>query len=300
LGTRVKTFDSTGLAPNGRLYAGDLNAMQDMPADLYNLLQNVGVGTLVIGEASLQLVRYGAGEARLSGMLRTDGILRGLGGVYAGAYTTTQRDAIAAGIRPYGLIILNTTNNRIEWNSGTDAVPNWQPIAPVLTTGTITNNLIADSAVDARTILDGSVATAEISGTLKPSVSAGAATEALRALGTGAGNAAAGNDIRLTGISVINTQGGNYTLALSDAGGLVRMNVGGANTCTVPANASVPFPVQTIVNVSQWGGGQTTIAAAGGVALRVIPGLKMIGQFAVASLVKVATDEWLVSGNLTA
>jgi hypothetical protein len=274
--------------------------MQDQPADLYNLLQNVGIGSLVLGESALQIVRYGVGEARISGMLRTDGILRGLGGLYAGAFTTTQRDAITAGSRPYGLIILNTTTNQIEWNKGTDAAPNWQPVAPVLGAGVITNALIATGAVDGRTILDGSVAASEIADALKPSVSASAATEALRALGTGAAQAAAGNDIRLTGVSAINTQGGNYTLVAADAGALIRMNVGGANTCTVPANASVPFPVQTIINIAQWAGGQTTIGAAGGVTLRAIPGLKLVGQFATCSIIKVAIDEWLVSGNLSA
>lgn len=69
---------------------------------------------------------------RITGALRTDGILRGLGGLYAGAYTTTQRDAIAAGSRPAGLAIFNTTTNRWEVNLGSDATPNWQPIAGVL------------------------------------------------------------------------------------------------------------------------------------------------------------------------
>lgn len=56
--------------------------------------------------------------------------MRGLGGLFAGSFTTTQRDAIASGFRPYGLVILNTTVNRLEWNSSTDASPNWQPVAP--------------------------------------------------------------------------------------------------------------------------------------------------------------------------
>jgi microcystin-dependent protein len=127
--TRVKTFDNTGIATSGRLYAGDLNLIQDQFADLINLLQTHAVGTLQIGESGLQLLRYGAGEARLSGMLRTDGILRALGGVYAGAFTTAQRDAIPAGSRPYGLIVLNTTTNRPEWNSGSDAAPAWIPFS---------------------------------------------------------------------------------------------------------------------------------------------------------------------------
>lgn len=68
--SRVKTFDATGIAPAGKLYAGDLNQIQDQYADLTNYGQNVGVGSLLIGEAGLALSRYGAGEARLAGLLR--------------------------------------------------------------------------------------------------------------------------------------------------------------------------------------------------------------------------------------
>src|SRR4051794_30070044 len=126
--SRVKTFDSTGVATSGRMYAGDLNATQDQYADLSNLTQNVQVGTLAIGEVGLQIIRYGAGEMRISGALRTDGIVRALGGLYAGAFSTTARDAIPLGSRPYGLIILNTTTNRYEYNSGTDAAPAWNQL----------------------------------------------------------------------------------------------------------------------------------------------------------------------------
>lgn len=128
MGTRVKTFDATGVAPGGRLFAGDLNAIQDQYADLSNLLQNLSVGSLAVGESGLQLLRFGAGEARISGKLRTDGILRGLGGVIAGTFTTTQRDTIASGSRPFGLIILNTTTNQYEVNYGSDATPVWRPL----------------------------------------------------------------------------------------------------------------------------------------------------------------------------
>lgn len=134
MGTRFKTFESTGLAPNGRLYAGDLNQMQDVYADQSNYAQQVDLNALSIGESALKLLRYGAGEARISGALRIDGIFRGLGGIYAGAFTTAQRNAIASGLRPYGLIILNTdaaAAGRLEWNAGTDAVPNWQPVSDV-------------------------------------------------------------------------------------------------------------------------------------------------------------------------
>lgn len=134
---RVKTYDATGVAPGGRLYAGDLNALQDAVAALSDFLQTLDVNVLRIGDASLQLLKYGAGEARISGALRTDGIVRALGGFYAGAFTTTTRDAIPTGFRPFGLVILNTLTNRLEINMGTDATPNWLPVG-VDPTGTLT------------------------------------------------------------------------------------------------------------------------------------------------------------------
>ena len=134
MGTRVKTFDATGTAPNGKLYAGDLNAIEDQYADLSNLAQTLGVGSIQVGETGLQIVRYGAGEMRITGAVRTDGIIRGLGGIYAGAFTTTQRDAIASGGRPYGLVILNTTTNRLEINLGSDPSPSWNGLGGGSTT----------------------------------------------------------------------------------------------------------------------------------------------------------------------
>lgn len=126
--SRVKTFDSTGVAPGGKLFAGDLNSIQDQYADLVNFAQTHGVSVLQIGDTSIQLLKYGTAEARLTGLLRVDGILRGLGGLFAGTFTTAARDAIALGSRPFGLVILNTDTNRLEINKGSDAVPNWQAV----------------------------------------------------------------------------------------------------------------------------------------------------------------------------
>lgn len=125
---RFKNFNATGVAPDGRLYAGDLNQQQDLVAALADFTQTHDVGTLRVGDTSIQLLKYGTAEARVTAALRADGVLRGLGGVLAGTFTTAQRNAIAAGSRPYGLEILNTDTNRYEYNAGTDAVPNWQPV----------------------------------------------------------------------------------------------------------------------------------------------------------------------------
>lgn len=142
--TRVKTFVATGLATAGRLYAGDLNAIQDAVAAQSDYAQRIDAGTYGIGEVALALLRYGSGEARLTGAYRTDGIVRALGGLYAGQFTTSARDAIAAGanLTPYGLMIFNTTTNRLEINKGNDTTRNWQPLGGlnVSQSGTLKGN----------------------------------------------------------------------------------------------------------------------------------------------------------------
>lgn len=97
-----------------------------------------------------------------------------------------------------------------------------------------------------------------------------------------------------------NLQTASYTLVAGDAGKLVEMNVGSANNFTVPLNSSVPFPVGTKIDILQVGAGQTTIVATGGVTINANPGLKLSGQWAAASLVKRATDTWVLIGNISA
>jgi hypothetical protein len=97
-----------------------------------------------------------------------------------------------------------------------------------------------------------------------------------------------------------NEQTASYTLALSDAGKIVEMNVGSANNLTVPLNSSQAFPVGTSVTVLQTGAGQTTIVATGGVTINATPGLKLRAQWSSATLIKRATNTWVAIGDLVA
>lgn len=104
--------------------------------------------------------------------------------------------------------------------------------------------------------------------------------------------------VSLTAVSV-NTQTASYTLVLADAGKVVEMNVAGANTLTVPPNSSVAFPVGTIIEVHQYGAGQVTLTPGAGVTLRNPSSLTTRAQYSTVALRKRATDEWVVSGDLT-
>lgn len=98
----------------------------------------------------------------------------------------------------------------------------------------------------------------------------------------------------------VNTVTDNYTLAFGDAGGLVDMNSGVAKTITVNTNANVAFPIGTQIVVVRKGAGTLQIVPAGGVTINSVSGNRFIStQYGAATLVKVATDEWYLFGDLT-
>ena len=95
--------------------------------------------------------------------------------------------------------------------------------------------------------------------------------------------------------------GTTYTLVLTDAGKVVTMTNASANTLTIPLNSSVAFPVNTRIDIIQYGAGQTSIAATGGVTIYSSGSkLKLTGQYSAASLWKKATDTWVLMGDITA
>lgn len=99
---------------------------------------------------------------------------------------------------------------------------------------------------------------------------------------------------------VANRQTASYTLVLADSGKVVEMNVASGNNLTVPLNSSVAFAVGTVIELWQYGAGQTTVVATGGVTIRSSGGkLKLTGQYSGASLRKVGTDEWSLIGDIT-
>ena len=103
----------------------------------------------------------------------------------------------------------------------------------------------------------------------------------------------------------LNDQTATYTAVLTDnRNKLVRMNVASANNFQIPTNASVAFPIGSVINVVQQGAGQTTIqAVTSGTTTIQSTGAtatapKLRAQYSAASCIKVGTDTWLVVGDL--
>lgn len=111
-------------------------------------------------------------------------------------------------------------------------------------------------------------------------------------------------DLTITGVLrntvTPNSQADSYTLVLTDRGKMVECTKATANNLTVPLNSSVAFPIGTVIDILQTGAGQVTVVATGGVTINATPGLKLRAQWSAATLIKRATDTWVLIGDLSA
>jgi len=97
----------------------------------------------------------------------------------------------------------------------------------------------------------------------------------------------------------INSQAGTtYTLALTDELQFTQFTSASAVTLTVPPNSSVAFPIGASIDFYQSNTGKVTVAPGSGVTVTGTPSLSLRAQYSVATLIKVATDTWLLMGDL--
>lgn len=90
-----------------------------------------------------------------------------------------------------------------------------------------------------------------------------------------------------------------YTLSLLDENSLVMIdNLSLPNTVYVPTNAQVGFTVGTQITILQKNAGQTTIAGNTGVTVNFTPANRLRARWSSASLIKIATNEWVLVGDL--
>ena len=91
-----------------------------------------------------------------------------------------------------------------------------------------------------------------------------------------------------------------HTLEPIDLGSILETTGASSVTLTIPEEASVPFEIGSLVNVTQIGAGVATVAAAPGVSLNGVTGgsIALDGQWSGVALVKRGADAWTVQGAL--
>jgi hypothetical protein len=109
-----------------------------------------------------------------------------------------------------------------------------------------------------------------------------------------------------TGPANFELTGSNYLTSIiltsGDAARIVKMNSSTAVDLTIPLDGfnTYTFPIGTQIVFTQLGVGQVTVKGQAGVIIRS-EGTRITtkARYAVGSLIKLATNEWLLSGNLT-
>jgi hypothetical protein len=229
-------------------------------AKMQNIATTSLIGRSTAGTGDPEVISIGSGLSLAGGTLSATG-----GG--SGTVTSVNITQPAAGITATG--------------------------GPITTSGSITLALADDLAAVEGLSTNGMVARTASNTWTTRTITAGDASVSVTN-----GDGVSGNPT-LSIARTINTQTGTtYTLLLSDAQKVVELNNASTVTVTIPANATVAFPVGTFIDFVQYGAGQVTLSPAGGVTLRSFASsVKTAGQYAVITAYKRAADEWVITGN---
>jgi hypothetical protein len=100
----------------------------------------------------------------------------------------------------------------------------------------------------------------------------------------------------------VSSQSADYTAVLTDSGKLVFHPAADANarTFTIPANASVAYPVGTVIAFSNMTSQVVTIAITsdtmylGGLGTT---GSRSLAQYGIANAIKITSTSWIITGT---
>jgi len=229
-----------------------------------------GTTTLIAGSAATTGAGGQLGIVAGAGNGASGGNLILASGSGSGSGTVTIRNGGVS-----GNIAINVNNNGTVTFPGTGSVS---------TTVTISGNSSSNPALNIQ------------QGGLLIANSAGSAGQVLTSTG---GNTPTWS---YPGATTINAQTGtSYTFVLADSyqNGTVMVTANNASgqTFTIPLN-TVAYPVGHTISIAQLGAGQVTIAPTGGVTLNGT-GTKLRAQYSSATLIKLATNTWLLVGDIT-
>jgi len=178
------------------------------------------------------------------------------------------------------------TNKLVDNSVTTNKINDRSVTTQKIALNAVTNDELANNSVNTSNITDGSITAAKLSATVV--------------------NPNGGISLDSTlGLSVKTTIRPEYitntVLSLDDANCIVPVNNTSAITITVPSDTTANFPIGTNIVIYQKGTGQVTITGAVGVTvLSNSSKRKTTGQYSSVALFKLASNSWLLGGDLTA
>lgn len=100
---------------------------------------------------------------------------------------------------------------------------------------------------------------------------------------------------------ISNVTGTSYTLLSVDAGKELVFSNASSVTLTVPAESTTNFTIGQTFVLFQKGDGQITVSPAAGVTVRSKSDyVKTASKYSEIRLIKIASDEWALTGDLSA
>jgi len=177
-----------------------------------------------------------------------------------------------------------------------------------LTIGTGLSGTSFDGSGTATIAIDSTVATLSGTQTLtnktltSPSISNAAMSGTSTYASGGKIQFSDGTQQSTAGVPSLTTIGTSISASTTIGAGLTdqMIPVAGTVNITIPTNATTAYAVGTSIDFYQASGSAAAFVAASGVTFINTPGLKMRATGSVATAMKVATDTWLIFGDLTA
>lgn len=195
-----------------------------------------------------------------------------------------------------GALYFNTSNNTMyAWNGSV-----WNAASFAGTLGVGQGGTGGTDAATARSNLGAAASGANTDITSLNSPSLGSATATTQTSGDATTKVATTAFVDpLRDISA-NSQGASYTLALTDRGKSIDFTGAAAQTITIPANASVAFPVGSTVTITNTTANNLSIAITTDTlrqAGTANTGTRTLAQYGIATIRKVASTTWIIAGS---
>jgi hypothetical protein len=165
------------------------------------------------------------------------------------------------------------------------------PLANATFTGTIT---LPSNTVTSSMIMDGTIVNVDINASAAIDYSKLSLSNSIATTDLVSGAARAGFN------STLRTVTSSNTLVISDLAKLIVVNSSSTANVTVPADDTVNFNVGDRIDFVTINTGLVSFVANSGVTVDGTPGLSLRTQYSGATLVKLATNTWVVMGDLKA
>ena len=290
-GTNIKTVNNTSLLGSGNISISSAVAWGGVTGTLSN---QTDLQTALDGKVDENTAITGATKTKITYDAK--------GLVTAGADATTADIADSTNRRYVTDAQLVVVGNTSGTNTGDNATNSQYSGLATSKQDTLVSGTNIKTVNSTSLLGSGNISVAPASGIDATAIADGSVTSTeFQYINSLTSNAQTQIDSKTNKLITTNRQTASYTLMLSDADKLVEMNVGSANNLTIPLNSSVAFSTGTQILLAQYGAGQTTIVATSGVTVRSNGGkLKLNAQYSGATLIKIASDEWYLFGDISA